>query len=267
MKEKKNKNVEEHNIELKRNSNEVKQDNNGKQDKIDKSNNEKSNLIEEEEETIDETKFNKEIEEYTENGLSKLKFYKDKVGLFLFLFVIITISIQTYAVYITYDFREDSNLHHYKLLFYITCFLAVWSHLRASFTNPGKIIHYNNTSVINFYLNTRNTAMKNAEKFNKKVGHIFFRDEQDKESDINDSDDEIKKTKKEERKKKKEERKKLEEESDNSSYDEEYFRPVSAIGDKEMEKIMDDYKVELTRCRQCYVVRIIRAHHCSKCKG
>jgi hypothetical protein len=229
----------------------------------------KNQLVEENEnEEFDESKFNTEIEEYTENGLATFKFYKDKVGMFLFFFVFFAIIMQLIGVYLAYDFREDTNLYHYKVFFYITSILAIWSHLKASFTNPGKIIHHNNTTVINFYLNTRTTAMKNAEKFNKKVGHIFF-PAADKEDSDPDSDEDVRKQKKKEReeKKKKQKEDEAKEDSDNSSYDEDYYRPVSAIGDVEMKKIQDEYKIELTRCKQCYVLRVLRAHHCSKCKG
>jgi len=171
-----------------------------------------------------------------------------------FFFVYFVIIIQIIAVIITYDLKEDSNIILHQLFFYITAILAIASHLKASFTNPGKIIHYNNFTVINFYLNTRAPAMKNAEKFNKKLAHLFF-----KESDDECSDED----KKAEKKKKKKE----EEESDESSYDELRYRPVSAISEGEMNKIAEEYKIELNRCKQCYVVRVLRSHHCSKCKG
>jgi len=109
--------------------------------------------------------------------------------------------------------------------------------------------------------------MKNAEKFNKKVGHIFFPSDKD-EGSGSDSDEDVRAKKRKEREERRKKLKEAEkEESDASSYDEDYYRPVSAIGDAELKKIQEEYKLELTRCKQCYVVRILRAHHCSKCKG
>ena len=234
---------------------------------LDKKTQEQEPEEEEEGEEIDEIKYNLNVEEYTESGMSTYKFSKDKIGMVLFFFVFFAILIQTISVYITYDFREDTNLYHFKFLFYITAVMAVWSHIRASLQNPGKIIHHNNTTVINFYLNTRTNAMKNAENFNKKLGYIFFPSDDKEDSDI-DSDEEVRKKKRkerEERKKKRESEKK--EDTENSSSDEDYYRPVSAMCDNEMKRMQEDYKLKLTRCRQCYVVRILRAHHCTSCKG
>ena len=174
--------------------------------------------------------------------------------------------VQSFAVYVTYDFRENTNLYHWKVYYCVTCFLSIWCHLQASFTNPGKIIHHNNTSVINFYLNTHSQAMKNAEKFNRKVGHMFFPTQKDNSSDP-ESDEEVIKTNKKARKEKKKKGKESKEESDNSSYDDNNYKPVSAIGEAELKNITEDHKIELTRCKQCFVVRILRAHHCPKCKG
>ena len=179
--------------------------------------------------------FNLELEEKTDTGLSKFKFYKDKLGIFLFLLVYVAIALQVIGVYITYDYREFSNLLHLKALFYFIAFLAVWSHLQASFTEPGKIIHFNNNTVLNFYIQTRHEAVKNAEVINKKIGKKPFKD------DIDDSDD--------------------------SSYDDTNFRPVSSVSEAELTKYKETYKIEINRCKQCCVVRIPRAHHCSRCHG
>jgi len=234
---------------------------------LDKKTQEQEHEKEEEEEEIEKREYNRNVEEYTEDGMSTYKFSKDKIGMVLFFFVFFAILIQTISVYIAYDFREDTNLYHFKAFFYITAIMAVWSHIRASLQNPGKIIHHNNETVINFYLNTRKVAMSNAAKLNKKVGYIFFPPDDKEDSDM-DSDQEVrmkKRKEREERKKKKEAQAK--EDTDNSSSDEDYYKPVSAIGNNELKKIQEDYKLKLTRCKNCYVVRILRAHHCTKCKG
>ena len=40
-----------------------------------------------------------------------------------------------------------------------------------------------------------------------------------------------------------------------------------SITDETMDRLSSEYKVQLKRCQQCYVVRPPRVHHCSICKG
>jgi hypothetical protein len=231
-------------------------------------------------------------------GEANHKFEKDKPGKVLFFLVYFFIAIESLGVYICQDFRDSTWLYHYKWYFIFVSIMAIWSHIKAGTQNPGKIVHYNNENVINFYLNVRDIARKNGQKMHDKLGHVFFKKRKgDKNGDNSDSDDDIMeklmflKKKKEgtldpeeeesfkrreiekmERKKKREEEEKKKEkenpeESDISSVDSQGFRPLSAIGDEAFENIMKTNKIDIKRCKQCYVIRYSRAHHCSKCHG
>jgi hypothetical protein len=171
-------------------------------------------------------------------------FFKDKLGMILFFFTYLAIFTQLVGIMLTWDYHHDSYLPYHKYFFVLVAIMAVWSHYKASFTNPGLITHNLNPYVIEFYINLHEIPIKRAEKFNQSYGKMLFEkmDEEEKEE-----------TK--------------EEEEDNSDYDENEYEPVTSVTDDLMSKISKEYKVELKRCDKCYIVRTPRVHHCSVCKG
>jgi len=120
--------------------------------------------------------------------------------------------------------------------------MAIWSHYKASITDPGKITHNINPFVVEFYINIHETPIRRAERFNQSYGKMLFEkmDEEDQ---------------------------KMEDEDEVSEYDDTEYEPVTSVPDDVMNRISKEYKVELKRCDKCYMVRTPRVHHCSVCKG
>lgn len=172
----------------------------------------------------------------------EVKFFKDRVGLILFLLTYVAIITQIIGVYVTFDYSPDSNIAYHKAFFYLMCVMAVWSHYMASTTNPGKITHQINPTVLEFYINIHEIPIKRAHSFNQKYGKMLF--------EKTDGEEEPK-----------------EEEEDESDYDETEYEAVTSIVDNVMENVSKEYSIELKRCDKCYVVRTPRVHHCSVCKG
>lgn len=171
-----------------------------------------------------------------------MSFFKDKLGLILFSMTYLAIFTQIVGVFVTWDYNHETYLHYMKCFFIIVCILAVWSHYKASITDPGKIMHNINPHVVEFYINIHEIPIRRAEKFNQSYGRMLF-DKMDEEDQ------------------------KMEEEDDVSEYDEMEYEPVTSVPDDVMNRIAKEYKVELKRCDKCYVVRTPRVHHCSVCKG
>ena len=171
-----------------------------------------------------------------------MAFFKDKIGLYLFLFSYIALFIQVITVYLSRDDTDiNSYLFYHKFYFYFLTVMTVWCHIKCAVTDPGKISHKTNPAFVEFYLNIHELGIKRAEKFNESYGEMFFKnmgEEEEKEDD-----------------------------EDVSDYDESHFEPVTSITDETMDRLSSEYKVQLKRCQQCYVVRPPRVHHCSICKG
>ncbi len=173
-----------------------------------------------------------------------MAFFKDKLGLILFCITYVAIFSQIVGVFLTWDYHHDSYLYHLKFFFLGVCILAIWSHYKASMTDPGRITHQLNYYTVEFYINIHATPILRADAFNKSYGKMLFEKMDDEEKE------ELK-----------------EDEEEMSEYDENEYEPVTSITDEAMKKISSEYKVELKRCDKCYVVRTPRVHHCSVCKG
>ena len=172
---------------------------------------------------------------------------RKKFTIIIFLITYLVIFFQLWAVIITEDNTETkSYLSYHKIYFFILLLMIIWSQIKCALTDPGLITKKNNPTVLEFYLNIHDLAIRRAEKFNQTYGDAFFkniRDEDDEMKNLNDSEEEV------------------------SDEDECEYKPETSISDDVMNSIKSEYKVKLKRCFQCYVVRAPRGHHCSFCKG
>ena len=172
---------------------------------------------------------------------------RKKFTIIIFSITYLVIFFQLWAVIITEDNTETkSYLSYHKIYFFILLLMIIWSQIKCALTDPGLITKKNNPTVLEFYLNIHDLAIRRAEKFNQTYGDAFFkniRDEDDEMKNLNDSEEEV------------------------SDEDECEYKPETSISDDVMNSIKSEYKVKLKRCFQCYVVRAPRGHHCSFCKG
>lgn len=169
------------------------------------------------------------------------KFFKDDVGFILFIAVYISILFQMIGVFSTKDDNIESNLPYHKIFFLIISILSIWSHLKASVTNPGKIDHDNNSCVCTFYLQVHHLPMERAKRimaqgYAKMLFENFNEDEEKEEEEGSDSDDET-------------------------------YAPYSSISEETRKHISKKFDVEFKRCDKCYIVRTPRVHHCRICKS
>ena len=172
---------------------------------------------------------------------------RNKFTIVIFLITYTVIFLQLWAVVITEDTTElKSYLFYHKIYFYILLIMIIWSQIKCAITDAGRITKINNPTVLEFYLNIHDLAIRRAEKFNSTYGDAFFKnihDDDEEMKSLNDSEEEV------------------------SDEDEEDYKPETSISDDVMNSIKSEYKVKLRRCFQCYVVRPPRGHHCSFCKG
>ena len=169
---------------------------------------------------------------------------RNKFTIIIFIITYVVIFFQLWVVVIVDDTSEfKSYLTYHKIYFYILLFMIIWSQIKCALTDPGKITKKNNPTVLEFYLNIHDLAIRRAEKFNTTYGDAFFKNIRDEEEEemkgLNDSEEEI------------------------SDEDECEYKPETSISDDVMNSIKNEYKVKLKRCFQCYVVRAPRGHHCS----
>ena len=170
---------------------------------------------------------------------SKIFFFSTYIMFFL----------QFLIVFLSTDKKsKESFLYYHKLYYYILLFMSLWSQIKCIITDPGKITHENNPSVIEFYLNVHEIAIKRAAQFNKTYGQSLF-DKQNRKrffKRLNEDEDEDEVI---------------------SDQDESEYEPLTSITDDIMNNISNEYKTKLKRCFQCFVVRPPKSHHCSFCKG
>jgi hypothetical protein len=89
------------------------------------------------------------------------------------------------------------------------------------------------------YITTHQRSIQNADKYNLKFKELLEEENETAESITDD---------------------------DGYDFGHEYSVKTK-IRDAPMADISAQYKVRLTRCRKCLVVRVPGAHHCTRCKG
>ena len=179
-----------------------------------------------------------------------MSFYKDAGGIFLFLICQINFILQFYFIY-TITFSESTILNIHKSINYIFLFLTVYSNLKTAFINPGEITLKNNKEIIEFYYQIHEPLIKRALFIiEKKTPEVVKRiiqgnsntDNLNNEDEPKDENDSIN--------------------SDKDDYD---FEPVTSINDNMKKIIEEKYKMKVSRCINCYVVRPLNSHHCNVC--
>ena len=179
-----------------------------------------------------------------------MSFYKDIGGIFLFVLCQINFLLQFYFIYqITFEDSKILTIH--KTINYIFLFLTFYSHLKTSLIDPGEITVNNNKEIVEFYYQVHEPLIKRAlyiieKKTPEVVKNIILgqtgtntpqaTEEQNDENDSNNSDK-----------------------------DEYNFEPVTSINDNMKKIIKEKYKMRVTRCFNCYVIRPLNSHHCCVC--
>ena len=140
-----------------------------------------------------------------------------------------------------------------KSIFYILLFFCFISHIKTAFTDPGIISSNNNLKIIEFYHYLHKTFIQQAIKITEKqtqekIRDIIFKANKIKfDPDANyslDNDDDF---------------------VNNSEEDEYKFKPKSSISEELKIILIRNYRMKLTRCKSCYVVRPHNSHHCKIC--
>lgn len=185
----------------------------------------------------------------------KHKFYKGPDGIIFFFLVqfVFLLQILFVASITDYNDKDEANkfLILHKFFFYIFLFFSFFSHFKASTVDPGSITPRNNQEIVEFYNFIHEPLIKNAiritEKKTEQVVRKMIFEADDKVPDENEIYDIT-----------------INEEND-SDKDEYKFVPKTAIGEELRKAISKRYRLKLTRCKNCYVVRPINAHHCNMC--
>ena len=168
-----------------------------------------------------------------------MRFYKDCEGLCFFLSVHLIFFIQIYLIYNIED-KESSQdntniiLFLHKILFYILIFFTFYTHFQIAKTDPGIIDYNNNIDILEFYYFIYKDIITLREEYNLKYkGKKGF--ENNRQSHYT-SDEEEKNT-----------------------------EINSEISDNMKKIISRKFRIDLTRCKSCDVVRPYDAHHCRSC--
>ena len=164
-----------------------------------------------------------------------MSFFKDCEGFCFFISVHLIFFIQIYLIYNIEDKSVPENdnliLFLHKLFFYILMFLTFYTHFQIAKNDPGIINYYNNIDVLEFYYFIYKDIISLREEYNlkykgKKEGRDKYYSSDEEESNM-----ELK----------------------------------SDISDKMKNYISKKFRINLTRCKNCYVVRPYDTHHCKSC--
>ena len=184
-----------------------------------------------------------------------MSFYKNFFSFFFFCISNFFILLQTFLIYNIDDPYSEKHfnslkdiqiityLYIFKTIYYLLSLLTFISLLKSALTDPCLITHENNFGVIEYYYETHLEAIKNAQKIYQIQGEEKIKKKIMKVNEENEYSDSY------------------------SDKDEKEYEKVTSIPDEIVDKIQSKYKMKLSRCLQCYVVRPNRSHHCSICKG
>ena len=161
--------------------------------------------------------------------------------------------------HIKYDLynREIKYQNYYltfnKIFFYTIIFLCFISHIRTAFTDPGIINSKNNMNIIQFYYYLHKTFIEQAKRLTEKqtpevIRNIIFKANNikfDPNADYSlENDDDF---------------------VNDSDKDDYHFKPKTSIKEELKIIMIRNYRMKLTRCKSCYVVRPHNSHHCKIC--
>ena len=140
-----------------------------------------------------------------------------------------------------------------KIVFYTILFLCYISLLRTIISDPGKINSKNNMNIIQFYYNLHKSFIQNAINVTERqteegIRKIIFKANNikyDPNADYSlENDDDF---------------------ANNSDTDEHKFKLDTSINEELKIAMIRDFRMKLTRCKSCYVVRPHNSHHCKIC--
>ena len=176
-----------------------------------------------------------------------MSFYKDIGGFILFFLCHINFILQYFFIY-TITSEENTILIYHKIINYIFLLLTVYSHLKTSLINPGEITVHNNREIIEFYYHIHEPLIKRALYIIEKrtpevVKKIIMGEAYNENKSENEEDND----------------------SSNSDKDDYEFETVTTINDNMKKIIEEKYKMKVSRCINCYVVRPLNSHHCTVC--
>ena len=168
---------------------------------------------------------------------------KEYLGIFLFSLTYIAISSQAAGVYLAWDEDILTYLLFHRLYFSIIAILATISHIRAYITNPGRITHDNNLSVLEYYITAHKQYSNKADDLNIQYRQYFQMLQRTQPPDSDSDHSEI-----------------------DSGDEGHVYSQNTMLSDTNMETINKDHKMSFERCVRCHVVRVPNTHHCSKCQ-
>ena len=195
-----------------------------------------------------------------------MKFNKEPDGIFFFSLCQLVFLGQ--ILFISYIEDEYIKLNKYnekiryqnpylilnKSIFYSFVFLSFISHLRTTTTSPGYITIHNNMNIIQFYYYLHEPFIKRAIAITEKqteegIRKLIFEANNIKydenENYCLDNDEDFL--------------------NNYSDTDENKFAKKSSINEEIKKVIIRNYRLKLTRCRNCYVARPVNVHHCGIC--
>ena len=164
-----------------------------------------------------------------------MRFFKDCEGFCFFISVHLIFFIQIYLVYSIEDTSPEKDniiLFLHKLFFYFLMLITFITHFQIAKTDPGIINYNNNIDMLEFYYFLYYEIIELKEEYNLKykLNKNYYREKNYYSSD-----------------------------------DEEKMDSKSFISDKMKRIISKKLKLNLNRCKNCFVVRPNDSHHCKTC--
>ena len=186
-------------------------------------------------------------------------FYKDCGGFVLFIICHLVFILQFFFIYKLsdeIDNKQNIFLIIHKIINYILLFLTVYSHIKTAIIDPGSITMKNNKEIIEFYYYIHEPLIKRA---------LYITEKKTPEVVKKIILGETAKAKENLPNKGNENEGEGEEDEITSDKDDYTFEPLTSINDQMKKTIEEKYKIKLSRCINCFVIRPINSHQCSVC--